>query len=400
MATFLVHAAATINTSGYSAMRSLARGSTGRLWCCYKRDVAGLRHAFVAYSDDEGATWNEEQVSTIGSNLLYQPAIAVDPSDNVHVVYDPAGYGTFPLKKQIVYRQRLAGVWQAEELVTDIDANQEYPVIAIHSNNDVSVAWNSVGFGVQIANLNPAYRRRSAGVWGAVEKLVDSNRNQNPPSIAIGSDNDVHALWTGYLVVNQNHAYYRRRTGVGWQALEEVTPINARPQYVGSIALDPSGEPHVLWCGQGYGVNIFHRNIQYCHRAAGVWGAVESLTDIDSHQHYPTIEVDRSNNVHAIWPGLGWGVNPGSSNLQYNTKVVGGAWGAQVGLTDAAFNNGPGSSAIWAIFPIGQQVPKTGYAFVWNKGADVWIWISADISWAGPPAGVSPASKLVAEELI
>lgn len=399
MATYLIKSPASLNSGGWAYMRSLARDSNGRLWCCYWRVEAGAFAIFAAYSDDNGVTWNEEAVSAKPGSSQHDPSLAVDSNDDVHVVWYGLGYGTYPARQQIVYRRRISGVWQAVEQITDVDETQYGGAIAVDSNDDIHIAWNGGGYGALTTYLNTCYCKRTAGGWGAITKLYDVNRNQYAPSIAIGTDDSVHVMWPGEQAVNQHYIWYRQYTAGAWQAVEQAIPMNALPTLHGCLALDSGNYPHYTWRAWGYGVNLYKYNIQYVYKTAGGWQSVESLTDKDADQDSPSISIDMLDNVHVVWPGRGWGANPTKSNLQYNTKVVGGAWGAQVGLIDDPGGSGPAASFIWATFPSPGNIPIEGYAFPYELGVDVWIWLSVDLSWLGRPIAVSKAYALSRGEL-
>jgi len=111
------------------------------------------------------------------------------------------------------------------------------------------------------------------------------------------------------------------------------------------------------------------------------------VTDKNWHQYSPSIAIDRSNNIHVVWEGKGWGSNPGNWNIQYRKRTSSG-WQAQEGLTDKAVDQ-QFPNLIWALHPTvsGAKTnrPKTGYAFVWKDGTTALkFYKSNDLDWDTP----------------
>ena len=64
---------------------------------------------------------------------------------------------------------------------------------------------------------------------------------------------------------------------------------------------------------------------------------------------YASIALDRSDNIHVIWPGYGQGLSDGWSNYWYRKKA--GSWLAPKFITDQDVNDQWGASLLWANYP-------------------------------------------------
>ncbi|RJQ10671.1 MAG: exo-alpha-sialidase, partial [Bacillota bacterium] len=146
------------STTNAATGRTLARTSTGRLWAVYVKSAGGYNQIYAAYSDDGGATWTEEAVTSASANQA-GPTIAIDSSDNVHVVWYGSSWGTNTAYENIQYRKRTTS-WQTQEAVTDKNAHQYSPAIAIDSSDNVHVVWHGLGWGTNTAYNNIQYRQR------------------------------------------------------------------------------------------------------------------------------------------------------------------------------------------------------------------------------------------------
>jgi len=375
----------TLSDSTAENKRNLARKSNGDLWCTYHRSDGTAVQIYCAYSTDGGQTWTEEQVTNnlFGGYGQWYPAIAIDSADNIHVVWYGDGWGTDTWNLNIQYRKRTTS-WQTQEAVTtDVTNDQIYPSIAIDSSNNVHVVWLGYGWGTNTNYANLQYRKRTT-VWQDQEAITDMNDEQSFPSIAIDSSNNVHVIWFGRgwgTYTNRWNIQYRKRT-TSWQTQEAVTDKNGW-QWEPSIAIDSNNNVHVVWYGGETPSSI--GNIQYRKRTTS-WQTQEAVTDKNAEQYCPSIAIDVSNNVHVVWDGYGWGVNTSSDNIQYREKTT--SWQTQVGITDRAYTQGY-PSLIWASYPtvdgLKTNIPKTGYAFVWSgqdaTGYNVEYFASDDLSW-------------------
>ena len=242
--------AANVGTDGATALangRKLVRAPSGRLWAVYSKVVeVGLDYysnVFAAYSDDGGESWTEEQLTEKDADQQY-PSIAVDKNSVVRVVWQGYGWGVNTGWHNIQYRMRTDS-WQAQEAVTDAASHQRLPSIAVDEDGYAHVAWEGTGWGENPNDYNIQYRKRTDS-WQAQEAVTDVATHQasfGPPSLAVDSDGYVHVVWCDESAEDWN-IRYRKRTD-SWQAQEAVTDagLNVLP----SLAVDGGGAVHVAW---------------------------------------------------------------------------------------------------------------------------------------------------------
>jgi len=383
MPSYTVKAGALDLSTAYSFQRKLARTSDGTLWCVYHRSDGTYNQIYASYSTDGGETWTEEQV-TNATDHQYYPSVAIDSQNTIHVVWHGLGWGTNSTYGNIQYRKRTSSGWQPIEAVTDKNADQYVPSIAIDSNDNIHVVWRGLGWGTNTDYWNIQYRKRTSSGWQPIEAVTDKNADQYDSSIAIDSNDNIHVVWRG-LGWGTNTDYwniqYRKRTSSGWQSQEAVTDIVGRQRYI-SFAIDDSDNIHVVWPGKGWGTNTDYWNIQYRKRTSSGWQPIEAVTDKNADQTDSVIVIDKGDNIHVVWRGLGWGTSTGYYNIQYRKRTSSG-WEAQEGLTDTA-NNHYFPNSIWAFHPtIFEQKtnrPRTGYAFVWVDGTTIKFYRSSDFT--------------------
>ena len=363
------------NWVGLGRQRSITRSSDGTLHCVYR--ASGIYSIYYSYSSDGGQTWSDG-IDIDGVDYeSYAPSIAVDSSDNLHVVWYGGGSPLVPgCVFNIQYRQKTASGWQNVEHVTDMstcDYDQHSPAIAVDSNDNVHVVWYGDGWDdvLDPESFNIHYRQRSAaGEWGNVEHVTDTvpgeeygdyywEEHDRYPSLAIDSSNNVHVVWrseryhtfgAGYMRIS-----YRERGSSGWGSIVAVVDKNYNDsQWYPEVAVDSNNNVHVMWDGKGWGSNTSYLNIQYRERAAGgTWGSVEHVTDVTSSQTNPSVATDSHNNVHVVWEGSG---------IQYRQKTSEG-WQAQSNPSSGQY-----PSLLWARHPtlngVMTNVPHQGYIYV------------------------------------
>jgi len=362
------------------SQRKIARSSKGRLWVTYTKSDGSHNHIYVSYSDN-GTSWTEEKVSSVAATQLGS-SIAIDSDDNLHLVWRGYGYGDYTAKLQIVYCKRTT-TWGSIESITNIDAFQYDPAVAIDADDNVHVTWTGLGWGDYTAKRQTQYRKRTSS-WQTQEAITNIDADQGFRShVAIDSDNNIHVSWdgTGYGdYTAKTQIVYRKRTS-SWQTLEEVTNIDAA-QTIQNIAIDSDDNVHVVWYGLGWGDNTANYQVLYAKRTSS-WSTT-ALTNKDANQFSCSIAIDLDDNIHVSWRGLGWGTYTARDNIQYRKYTD--SWQAQVGITDAD-NGHTNVVLIYANYPTDPKtnIPKAGFAMVYNNASDVSIvyYGSSDLKWEG-----------------
>jgi len=380
-----------IESTANNSQRALARTSDGTLWCVYCRSDGSYDQVYAAYSTDGGVSWTEEQVTNASDNQ-YCPSIAIDSNDNVHVVWEGKGWGSNTGYKNIQYRKRTSSGWQTQEALTDKDADQLGPSIAIDSDNDIHVVWYGKGWGDNPSYYNIQYRKRTLTTWETQEAITDADLHQWKPSIAIDSLDNIHVVWHGCgwgAHTAGDDIQYRKKTLLGWQTQESVTDVDGEDQTEPCIAIDSNDNVHVVWRGEGWGVYTGYVNIQYRKRTSSGWQTQEAVTDKDDDQYAPSIAIDSNDNVHVVWSGYGWGTNVNVANVQHRKRTSVG-WQDPESVTDTSTSTQERPNLIWALHPTvsGAKTNRAerGFALVWRDGSTFKIYKSNDLDWETPPA--------------
>lgn len=357
----------------FSPQRKCARDSKNNIYCVVCKDSPF--QIYLLKSSDFGKTWQEEKVNEDSSEGQFTPSIAIDSKDQIHVVWTGFGWGKNKENTNIQYRKKTKEGWQTQESITDVNFDQFDPVIAVDSKDNLHLVWYGRGFGKNSQVFNIFYRERDEKGWKDLELVTDSNFIQFSPTLAIDSKDEIHVVWSGFGW-GENKVFsniqYKKKTSIGWGAQESVTDI-ANYQYLPSLAIDSKDNLHLVWDGRGWGQNSYYDNIQYRKRTKDGWQKIESVSDRVLDQCNPSISVDEQDQIHVVWYGFGWGQDKWKFNLLHRKKTESG-WEEIENLTDAKSHQ-PGSNLLWARWPE-VEGKKTnvlkGFFLIWtSKGEGV-----------------------------
>lgn len=172
---------------------------------------------------------------------------------------------------------------------------------------------------------------------------------QYSPARRVGRDPS-GVLWCCYSDHDGGGTYqiyvsYSTDEGETWTEEAVTTAAAGDIQQNPSFTPDSTGAIHVVWEGEGIGIAVGNRrNIGYRRRAAGgAWDAELALSNLDNYQTSPNIAIDGLDTIHIAWRGRGWGVNVVDYNIQYRNRTIAGVWdpvlaAVPTGITDNSEN--------------------------------------------------------------
>lgn len=211
------------------------------------------------------------------------------------------------------------GVTWTEEIAVASDTEAYFsPALAVDSQDRLHLVYRNE------TTEKLEYRRRTT-LWLA-EEIVENDYDGDDPCIAIDSQDNVHvafiAVHPSYLTC-RNIRYRKRDDATDtWSAAEWVTEVGTAfwGQFYPAIAIDSLNNVHLVWEGTTWGLNPTVYNIRYRKRTAGGWQAHEAVTDVADSMFWPVIALDSYNYVHVAWHGAGIEYRQRTDSWQ--TKVV------------------------------------------------------------------------------
>jgi len=186
------------------------------------------------YGGGDGKRWRERTPSGWGPEERFSQdpywgpvqAIAIDGNDNVHVAFRHTPSSTYDTH----YRSRSPSGW-GTEIDVGVGGNiaDLQPSIAIDSTNNVHIVWayrdSSSG------NYYIKYRQFTTSWQPIVDLEGPTAYPQDPPTIAIDSKNNIHVVWSGKDSGSPTYYQIRyREYTTSWQPIQNLTSSSSNHQ--------------------------------------------------------------------------------------------------------------------------------------------------------------------------
>lgn len=149
----------------------------------------------------------------------------------------------------------------------------------------------------------------AGAAWTSPQQISQSYTSFLRPSIAIGPDNTVHAVWTDSFYGDRDtYAHYGKNSGSGWPSSPQVVSGSALSSMglvnwpVPVIAVDGLGHVYIAWQQpEVVGGHVFGEI--YMRRWDGAaWSAVQNVSGTSGiSSKNPTIAADDTGKVHIAW---------------------------------------------------------------------------------------------------
>jgi len=300
------------NSTQYNNGRRIVKDSSGNLHVVFYKSVRGYYQIFYGKSTDNGTTWASTQLTSEASEHQYYPSIAIDSSDNLHIVW----YGqdaASPTYNQIRYIKYTAGgSWGAISNITSEATEHQYDAaIAVDSSDYLHVVFRGQHSGsTSYDEIRYLRSTTGGGSWDSIYNIAEAaNETQYKPTLAVDGADNVHVVWYGQHAGSTSYYQIRyiKRTSVGvWDgSVTNLTTESSEHQYYPAIAVDSSDNLHVTWHGQHSGSTSYDQIRYKKFTAGGSWGSIENLTSTtltgNNYQQYSSIAVDVADNLHVVW---------------------------------------------------------------------------------------------------
>jgi len=354
--------------------RKISRASNGDFYAVYSR--AGK--IFLAKSSDQGINWTEIGVTPEEELEQINPSIAIDSQNNLHLVWQ--GKATTPTPYQIRYTKYDGVSFSTfEDLTNNSEWNQEIPVIAIDSQDNVHVVWVNKrqtfdSRDIKLVAAPQLLYRVFINQWQTIETVAEIYKGGfSSFALAIDSQDNLHLIsresefWdTG----SAKKIQYRKKTTSGWAEIGQLGSDDLQNDFP-SLAVDSQDNLHLVWYRPYF--NQCLSEIKYLKYTASInfWGEIETLDRNEFTGQWviasPSIALDSQGHLYVIWKR--W--NEKISQIEYSNS-----WKEVKNLDLGSQDSFAFTNLLWSFYP-----PKTGYAFIFYEGTDLKFYASQDLTW-------------------
>jgi len=323
--------------SGSSEYPAIAVDYSGHILVVWEDDTPVFPEIYFRTSTNGGWAWLTSQRITWFSYTSQFPDIAVDSSGNLHVVWATDAPGNF----EVYYKRSTNGgsTWLTSRRMTWNDGTSEYPAVAVDSSGYVHVVWNDDTPG----NKDIYYKKSTDGgsTWLASQRMTWNDGASEIPSIAVDSLGNIHVLWADETPGNFE-VFYTKSTDGGstWRPRQRLT-WNSGSSHVPTIAFGPLSHVHVSW--GDFTPGNFEVYYKRSTNGGSTWLPSQRLTWNSGYSIWPAIGADSSGNVHVIWADE----TPGTREINYKSSTNGGStWGPIQKFTEYGGSSGPPDIAV------------------------------------------------------
>jgi hypothetical protein len=280
-------------TTGQSYSPAVAVDSSGGVHVVWEDLTPGNYEIYYKRSTDDGVTWLTSQRLTWTSSISWDPTIAVDPSDHIHVAWHDQTPGNFA----IYYKRSTDGgaTWTASQRLTCTSDDCLLPAMAVDSSGHLHLVWHQSMTG----SFEIQYKRSTDGgiTWSAAQRLTWTADSSTSAAIAIGHSDSLHVVWEDHTP-GDAEIYYKKSVdgGMTWTTSQRLTWISGWSQFA-AIAGDLSGNLHLVW-DEGAPGEVYYKKSS---NAGTTWTTSRRLTWTLGYSYAPSIVVDSSANLHLTW---------------------------------------------------------------------------------------------------
>jgi BNR repeat-like domain len=309
-------------TAGDSRFPAMAMDSSDAIHVVWEDDTPGNREIYYKRSEDSGATWSGARRLTWTAGDSHHPAIGIDSNDTIHIFWDDDTPGGM----EIYYKKSQDGgtTWSATRRITWTPDFSYEPVVAIDSNDTIHIVWYDYASG----DSEIYYKQSQDGgtTWSASRRLTWTSGASYSP--AMDTTSSVHVVWEDETP-GLAEIYYKSSpdSGSTWSATRRITWTSGG-SYMPVIAVDSNDHIHVAWYDNTPGnLELYYKRSE---DDGSTWSSSQRLTWTSGGSRYIALAVGSGNALHMAW----YDDTPGASEIYYKNSPDGGStWNSSQRLT-------------------------------------------------------------------
>ena len=335
-------------TTGDQSSPAIAMNSVGDFviaWASInqdKNDGTGIyAQRYSANGTIQGPEFLVNTYTTLSQNF---PTIAMESNGDFVIVWESDGQD---LSGNGIYGKRFdaLGVGGAEFQISTFSANQQrYPSVAMDNDGDFAVSWISYGQEGS-GSIYGIYARRydNTGTVQGAEFLVNTTTTDNQffPTTAMDTDGDFVVAWMSNVQTGDNsNGIYAQRFNASGTAVGTELHVNTYTtgvQTEPSVAMDDNGDFVVAWYSNLQDDGVYSGVYAQRYNAWGSKLGIEFKVNTQTTytQRYPSAAMDNSGDFIISWESYQDGSSYGIYAQRYNGNF---ATAINEGNTEQLFN--------------------------------------------------------------
>jgi len=151
----------------------------------------------------------------------FDPSIAINSSNDIHIVWDGPYWGGANNNYYQIVHIAYSNGWSSPEVVTDNAWSSFVPVLAIDSSDNLHLVYNRA-----INNVWSDLYQKKTTTWSAAEVVFgDGTHNAYRPCISLDKDNNIYVSGeeTGLYSSTIRNIVLRKKTDNNWQSIETIS---------------------------------------------------------------------------------------------------------------------------------------------------------------------------------
>ena len=386
----------------YSDCPDVAVDSNNNVHVAFEADDQTVWYTML---DNNGNTLIDDTLIDDGGEEV-KPAIGVDSQDHVHMVWQSESGDYIAYIKLDPYLDDMNGdaaTLAAIQLVaaTDLygDDSQQDPRIAIDSSDDVHVVWTNYD------DYEIVYMQLNSGGSVIVPYTVVADTYsgwQRRPFVAVDSNDDPHIVWNDDMGTDQDEIFYAMLDGSDGShliAATLITPDDDLDSKRSDIVVDDEDMVHIFWSDTrdtAYHPEIYYTKLDPSQDDQDGTPADESAITVIDDTRLTTNDGESScapqaalqcGYIHVTWKDARWDGDPPEDVFYMVLNTDGNIIVSETGLTTGS-TLGYTHSYADNVIPV--AVDSNGKAHAaWCDGRDGYyeVWYT---TYQGPPCGAPP----------
>ena len=336
--------------------RLIVEDSNGNLHVTYYDN--GIYYSF---SDNAGETWSSPTlVDETGRN----PSLTIDNDNILHLVYKYGGINAY----DIVHRTYTNTTWSELDYVYQDEsfiAPVSRPVIAIDTENNLHCVWQRAGYS-STPNSEIWYNKYTPGMGWRIDytNISNSYGASEYPTLTIDNNNNVYVFWkdSGEDIDNDKMVLLRKYTvGTGWDA--DYTNISNSTGNGDYATMDPNaitdinGNIHLVWKDS----EPENREILYKKCTDGVWDTEYiNISNTSEASAHPSISTDYLGSLHVFWAEKIGNIYYEIAYKKYDAELE--TWSELVNISNTA--------SVESEYPNTPNLISNSVSVIWTEGDD------------------------------